>query len=173
VSALWHVGERGDIALFEPRTPGPSSPAPKRPVVWAVDEAHLDAYLLPRDCPRMCFRRTPRATAADVERFFGASTAQRVVVIEAGWFARAVASTLWLYALPTEDFVRIDANAGYFTAFRPVRPLRAEALVSPLNALLSRGTELRVVPTLRPVAAAVAASSLAFSVIRLRNATGA
>ena len=52
----------------------------------------------------------------------------------------------------------------------PVVPARVEILSDVVAALLERGVELRFVPSLWPLHDAVVASSLQFSMIRMRNA---
>lgn len=163
---LFHVSEHGEIEVFEPRT---ISGGDSRKLVWSVDSEHLCNYLLPRDCPRVCFRTEPRTSAADRERFFASGPAP-VVVIEAGWFDRAVAKSLWVYAMPDATFAQEDKNAGYFVSSSAVRPANERRIASPLAELVALGAELRVVPNLQHLAEAVVQSTLAFSCIRMRNA---
>ncbi|MGH6623092.1 MAG: DUF6886 family protein, partial [Burkholderiaceae bacterium] len=62
------------------------------------------------------------------------------------------------------------ANAGYFVSASAVTPIACHRVERPLSEMLARGVELRVLASLRGLAAAVATSSLAFSCIRMRNA---
>jgi hypothetical protein len=163
---LWHVSENPGISVFHPRL----APDHSRAVVWAIDDDHLGHYLLPRDCPRVCFRRGAAAAESDVQQFLRGDHHLRVVVIEESWFAQARDQTLWLYAMPTLSFECIDSNAGYYVTEQAVVPSSAGQLVAPLAELCARGYELRVLPSIRAFADQVARSSLAFSVIRLRNA---
>ena len=64
---LFHVSDRGDIGVFVPRV-APTDPA-MGTVVWAIDATHLGNQLLPRDCPRVCFRDGPHTTDVDRRRF--------------------------------------------------------------------------------------------------------
>jgi len=166
---LWHVSSEADIALFRPRLPPGFDAGITQPVVWAVADSHLVSYLLPRECPRVAIRRGANTSESDARRFFSPGSAEVVVFIEAPWFA-LTDQAMWIYELPDATFECADANAGYFVSSKPVVPISTRRLQSPLTELLSRKAELRVVPRLRPVAEAVAASSLSFSVIRLRNA---
>lgn len=167
---LRHVSSDPAIAFFSPRVPANPDAGVADPVVWAVDDAHLANYLVPRDCPRIAIRRGPRTAPADAARFFGDGSPRAVLFIEAPWFARASTEPLWLYTLPAATFTCADANAGYFVSRDGVAPSAVQRVDAPLAELVARGVELRVVPRLRPVAGVVAASSLAFSIIRLRNA---
>jgi len=167
---LFHVSEQAGIARFAPRLPPTPRATVQTPVVWAVDEAHLPNYLVPRDCPRVAFQLASETTARDREVFFGAAGAPRVVAIEGAWFERASSTPLWVYEFAPDGFVCGDATAGYFVCATTVTPIGCRRIESPLTELLACGVELRVLPSLRELAAAVAASSLAFSCIRMRNA---
>jgi hypothetical protein len=163
---LIHVSEHGDIERFEPRE---SVEAAGRRVVWAIDDAHLVNYLVPRECPRVCFRASADTSPADRERLL-APDLDPVVAIEARWFQRASTTPLWLYELPPEGFECVDPNAGYHVTTVAVIPRSRRTVENPLSELVSMGAELRVVPSLGSLAAAVARSTLSFSCIRMRNA---
>ena len=64
-----------------------------------------------------------------------------------------------------------DREAGYWVSTVPVTPLQIEPLGDLLDELLAQGVELRLTPALGPLQQAVAASSLHFSMIRLRKRT--
>lgn len=161
---LFHVSEEPGIERFEPR---PSEYA-EEPVVWAIDAERLRNYLVPRDCPRVTFYAGRETSVADVERFLGSSAA--VVAVESGWLERLRSCRLYCYHLPPETFECLDECAGYFVSRAPVVPAVVELFDDPIAELLKRGVELRFVPSLWSLHDAVAASSLQFSMIRMRNA---
>jgi hypothetical protein len=161
---LFHVSEEAGIERFEPR----ASEYAGEPVVWAIDAERLRNYLVPRDCPRVTYYAGRETTPADVERFLGSSPA--VVAVEGGWLECLRTCRLYCYHLPPETFECVDECAGYFVSREPVVPARVEVFEDPLAELLRRGVELRFVPNLWPLHDAVAASSLQFSLIRMRNA---
>jgi hypothetical protein len=167
---LYHVSDQADIDVFEPRASPTPSPTASEPVVWAVDEPHLANYLVPRECPRVAFYATPTTTADDRLRFFGGGSSHHVVAIEAVWFQRAIDAMLWLYEFPTASFACADQTAGYFVSRLSVVATSRRMVTNPLSALANTGAELRVLPSLQALAAAVAESTLAFSCIRMRNA---
>jgi hypothetical protein len=107
-------------------------------------------------------------TRADVERFLGSSPA--VVAVESGWLEQLRSCRLYCYHLPPATFECIDECAGYFVSRLPVIPARVEVFDDVLAELLSRGVELRFGPSLLSLRDAVVASSLQFSLIRMRNA---
>jgi hypothetical protein len=161
---LCHVSEEYGIERFEPRP----SQYTGEPVVWAIDSARLRNYLLPRDCPRVTYYAGRDTTAADLERFLGASPA--VIAVESAWLDRLRSCRLYCYQVPPETFVCIDECAGYFVSRAAVEPVGVQAYDDLLAALLGAGVELRFVPNLWSLRDAVATSTLQFSLIRMRNA---
>jgi len=161
---LFHVSETPGIERFEPR---PSSYVPD-PVVWAIDADRLCNYLVPRECPRVTFYAGPETTAADIERFLGSPRA--VVAIESGWLQRLQSCRLHCYHFSPDTFDCLDECAGYFVSRVPVVPLHVEPLDDPVAELGKRGVSLRLESNLWPLRDAVVASSLQFSMIRMRNA---
>jgi len=161
---LYHVSEHADIARFEPRVTATRPDA----VVWAIHEARLHNYLLPRECPRVTYCATPETTAADVERFLGASRA--VIAVESRWAEQLFSTSLFCYQLPEHTFVCADAGAGYYVSHTAVAPRTMKSIPHPLLAIVQRAVEVRFLPSLRELGQAVVASSLQFSLIRMRNA---
>ena len=107
MSHLFHVSEQAGTTHFEPRWPPTANAATRAPVVWAVDEAHLPNYLVPRECPRVAFQSAPNTTPRDHDAFF-AGGARHVVAIESTWFDRAISSAQWLYEFaPEQDGVAL------------------------------------------------------------------
>ena len=170
MNPLYHVSEEPNIDRFEPRIPPAMSTAAAVPVVWAVADTHLSNYLLPRECPRVAFRADPGSSEWDRERFLGLASAAPVVAIEARWFEHATNCILWLYEFAPKPFICADATAGYFVSTEAVIPVSKRCIEHPLSELLASGAELRIVPSLIGLAAAIASSTLAFSCIRMRNA---
>jgi hypothetical protein len=166
--ALFHVSEKAGIHCFEPRR---SADGKSR--VWAITDARLHNYLLPRDCPRVTFYALATTTVADRRRFLG--EADSVVAIEQGWEARALCTALSVYELPAGSFALRDAVAGYHTSDRSIIPVNETRLPNPLAAIVSRKppAEIRTLPDLWALREAVADSTLGFSIIRFRNAAPA
>lgn len=167
---LFHISDQPNIARFEPRPPPSPRPGLEGAMVWAIDLAHLHNYLLPRDCPRVTFYATPASDPADVARLMAGVSARHVVAIEAGWLPAVRAARLYQYALPPASFELNDAGAGYYISREPVAPSRVTPIDDLLAALLAHDVELRVMPSLWRLCDAVVASSLQFSIIRMRNA---
>ena len=161
---LFHVSEQPGIQWFEPRP----SEYTSEPVVWAIDTDRLRNYLVPRDCPRVTYYAGSETSPADAERFLGSSSA--VIAIESSWAERLRLCRLYCYHLPPDTFECLDECAGYFVSRVPVAPAHEEIFDDPMAELLKRGVELRFVPNLWPLRDAVVASTLQFSLIRMRNA---
>jgi hypothetical protein len=161
---LFHISEEAGITRFDPRP----SEYTDHPVVWAIDADRLHNYLVPRDCPRVTYYAGPRTTTADRERMLGLHAA--VVAIEDGWLERVQRCRLFCYLLPPQAFECFDESAGYFSSPVSVEPTRVEVFDDVINELRQRRVELRIVRNLWPLRDAVVASSLEFSIIRMRNA---
>ena len=162
--SLFHVSEDAGIRRFDPRPSEYTDDA----VVWAIDDARLCNYLLPRECPRVTYYAGRHTTTDDVERFLGDSAA--VIAVESGWYARIRATPLFCYALPPATFVCLDECAGYFVSREFVVPVSVVTINDSVTELLNRGVELRILPNLWRLHDAVVASTLQFSLIRMRNA---
>ena len=93
-----------------------------------------------------------------------------MVAIESAWWPRVRDAALWVYELPTGPFALHDAAAGYYVATEAVIPCERVSVTDVPSALLERGYELRIMPSLWALRASVIASTMAFSVIRWRNA---
>lgn len=160
---LFHVSEDPSIRQFLPRQGATDAV----PVVWAIDDERLRNYLVPRECPRVTFYASARTTAQD-RALLGAHHA--VMAIEEGWLERLTRCRLYLYHLPATTFRMIDDVAGYHTSSEPVSPARVEIIDDVVEALRARNVEVRTLPSLWELHDAVAASTLEFSMIRMRNA---
>ncbi len=167
---LYHVSENPGIHEFVPR------PAPSHfeqitgPVVFAITDTLLHNYLLPRDCPRVTFYKTPATSAYDRAQFFGQTDADYTIITEEEWKPIIHNTLLYLYEFPTESFQLLDENAGYYISTERVRPIAVTVINNCLNELASRKIDIQFVPNLWNIADAVAQSSLNFSIIRMRNA---
>lgn len=161
---LFHLSDDPGITRFEPRP----SAYTEVPVVWAISDQRIANYLLPRDCPRVCFRAGAESSGADVERFLGDETA--VIAIEADWVERVQSGKLHRYVMPNDGFVLKDEGAGYWVSYGAIEPLGVEVLDDLPGAIAAEGVTLKVMPSLWALHDAVKESSLVFSMIRMRNA---
>ena len=167
---LFHVSEQAGIGRFQPRpVPAPDSGI-EGDAVWAVDEEHLANFLLPRDCPRVTFRMAVNTTSEDKARFFAHSSARAVIAVEARWFPAISSCRLYLYEMPPKTFLLAVAPAGYYISREAVSPIAVSEMDNLVARILEREVELRILPGLWPLSDAVAASSLEFSIIRMKNA---
>jgi hypothetical protein len=159
---LFHVSETPGIAVFEPRVIADGAPK-----VWAIEQRTLSNYLLPRDCPRVCFRPSAAATPAELALLEGAAA---VIAIEAAWLDRVRTATVHIYDMPAEGFTLEDQIAGYWTSREPIVPTGRHAVDNLPDRIAEAGARLLVLPSLWPLHDKVRASALAFSLIRMRNA---
>jgi uncharacterized protein DUF6886 len=156
--ALWHVSEDPSILRFEPR----------EGLVWAIDTRHLPLYWFPRDCPRATFWAVEGTSDDDVERWLDGDRARRVHVIESAWLDSMRTARVVAYRMPDETF---EPEDRFWVSRETIEPLQVVELGDLLARHAAAAIELRIAPSLYPLWEAVAASSLDFSGIRLRNAT--
>lgn len=120
---LYHVSDDPNIARFDPRPTKPRAGPPQGEFVWALDDAHLHTYLLPRDCPRVVFFPMVDSQPEDVARFMGAATAPRVLAIDQP-LAHLVARDVELRVMPSLWELR-EAVVGSTLAFSITRMRKA------------------------------------------------
>ena len=167
---LFHISEQQGIELFEPR-PSPSAfEQITGDVVFAISDRLLHNYLLPRECPRVTYYASSDTSAADKAKFRGSSNAAYIITVESAWYQRIADTTLYCYEFPTDNFTLLDECAGYYVSYFPLKPISEQVISNPIAEILKRNIELRFTPNLKSLAAAVAKSTLNFSLIRMRNA---
>ena len=166
--ALWHYSEDPSLRRFEPRPTETNSREPA--VVWAVDTRHAPTFWFPRDCPRGCIWPVATTTAADWDRFFGHTAAQRIHVIESGWLERVQSVRLYAYRLPADSFRPHPVVGGYWVSDQPAEALEREPVEDLVGRHAGALIELRVTPSIWPFWRQVAESTVGFSGSRLRNA---
>jgi uncharacterized protein DUF6886 len=165
-----HFSEDPTIQVFVPHVAATAES--ERPLVWAVDAAIAPSYWFPRQCPRVAAWITPRTTHDDRERVLGRGATDRVHAIGHEWLGRMLTVKLFAYRLPADRFRPVGEPEPYaWVASEAVEPLGPPEPVGDLVRLhAAAGIELRLLPSLPPFWAAVKASTLGFSGIRLRNA---
>jgi hypothetical protein len=165
---LFHFSEDPTITRFVPRAPLAHPDQPPR--VWAIDAEHAALYYFPRDCPRVAFWALPRSAPEDVTRFLGYTTARWVIAIESGWLNRLRSTRLFVYHFPDDSFSTIGDEDRFYTSVETVVPTTVEPVGDLLARLVTADVELRLTPSLWPLYRAIIASTLDFSIIRMRNA---
>jgi hypothetical protein len=166
---LYHISEEEGIMLFEPR-PSPSYfESIKGDVVFAISYKLLHNYLFPRDCPRVCYYINENTSPFDKEKFFGQTSADFIIAIEAAWFKTIQQTKLYSYELPAADFILLDDCAGYYISYKTVKPLSVQPIPDVFEELFKRNIELRILPDLSKLADEIVLSTSSFSLIRMRN----
>lgn len=162
---LFHVSDEGPLTVMKPRPSPAGTPHEGTEWVWAVDDAHLPNYLLPRQCPRVCWA-TPAGGGHDLLD----SPAARVIVVEHKWAQRLLDTGLNVHQLDPAGFTLLDTIAGYWVCAHDVRVERVRRVEDCFAALAEHDVEVRLTASLWPYLDAVVANTGDFSAIRMRNA---
>jgi hypothetical protein len=163
---LLHFSDDPSIREFVPHVPR-TNPT-QAPAVWAIDAEHAPVYWFPRDCPRAAVWADDPASVPRLQARF-LTTAARVHAAELAWLERIRTTTLYVYELDPGPFQAWPEVDGQYVARSAVEPLSVRPVGDLLELHAAAGIELRFVPSLAPFWAAVVASGLPFSGIRLRD----
>ena len=164
VVKLFHVSDAGPFMIMRPRPSPAGTTYEGRSWVWAVDHEHLPHYLLPRQCPRVCW------LAADLQAPLLSSPARRVIAIEHRWAPQLLHAGLNVHELAPDGFTVLDAAAGYWVADQEVHVRAVRRVEDCLQAVAEHDVELRSTRSLWPYMDAVVATAAEYSGIRMRNA---
>jgi hypothetical protein len=147
-TVVYHFSEDPTITRFAPHVPrtNPSHPA----AVWAIDAQHAPLYWFPRDCPRVTVWPHRQSDAAGFRQAF-ATEAHRVHAIELDWLDRMRTAELHRYEFDATDFVRWPPASGQWIAEHDVEPLSITPVGDLMQAHVTAGIELRMVPSLWPL----------------------
>ena len=167
---LFHVSENANIEIFIPRTPERNDLDKSVGLIWAIDEEHLPNFLTPRDCPRVTYHIGESTNEEDKKKFFSSSSVKHAVVIESDWFNKMKEASLYLYEFDITDFELQDIIAGYYVSKLPQTPIAKYHITDVFSELIKRNTEIRIVDNLWEIADAIKASTLNYSLCRIKNA---
>jgi hypothetical protein len=166
---LFHYSEDPSIERFVPKAPKHHPDA--EPMVWAIDEWHSPLYYFPSDCPRVCFWPLSATSKEDIKRFWLDDSLRMVIAIEAHRLEELQKTTIYRYTF-NEDTFTDCRDHGVFVSDQVVTPIKVEPLKPLSEELAEAGVELRLCPTLSPIATSIIATSLHWSLIRMKFAKG-
>jgi hypothetical protein len=162
-----HFSEDPSIEVFHPHTPKTQQILGS--FVWAIDEAKSPLYWFPRQCPRVTCWPVDTTDVERARKVTGLTASHRVHAIEGGWLERVRNCDLYVYRLPGATFEAAPQGGGCISRVT-IEPLG----VAPVGDLLAKhadaGIELRLTPSLWPLADAMVDSTLQFSMVRMGNA---
>ena len=167
---LFHVSEEAQIERFVPRIPQRDDLDKNIGLVWAIDEARLPNYLLPRNCPRVTYHIGKNTNESDMKKFFSSPGHVHTVVVEGRWYKTIKKTTLYVYEFHTDDFVLQDDVAGYYVSTSVQVPKAKYTITDLFTELINRHVEIRIVDNLWPLAEEVKASTLNWSLCRMAYA---
>ncbi len=166
---LYHVSENPGIEIFEPRPSPQYYDNIKGNTVFAVSGKMLHSYLLPRDCPRVCYYAKNDSLKADIDKYIGITEKKFIICTEENWLERIKNTKLYLYKMPHENFELLDEGAGYYVSYKTIKPANINTIENLIEELEKRNAELRVMPSIKLLSEEISYSSLQYSIIRIRN----
>jgi len=167
---LYHISEVPGIKLFKPRPSLQVYDKIKGDVVFAISDEMLYNYLLPRDCPRVCYFAKTDSSQEDIDEYIGNTDKKFIINVEESWLERINNTKLHLYEMPYENFELLDEGADYYVSYKTIKPCNMFTIVNLIAELEKRNAELRALPSLKPLSQEISFSSLQFSIIRMKNA---
>lgn len=166
---MFHISEEPGIKIFNPRPSPQFYDSIKGDVVFAISDKLLHNYLMPRDCPRVTYYKGINSSEKDIKRFFGDSKADYIINVESAWKERIRDTKLYKYEFSGENFTLLDETAGYFISYKPEVPAAVTKISDAFGELGKRNIELRFLTEIQDLAKSIGASSLNFSIIRMKN----
>lgn len=145
---IFHVSEESGIQVFHPRKPTRTDLNPAQGLVWAIDDQCLPNFLMPRNCPRVCYHVGPNTSKSDKQAYISSKSCLHVVVIENKWYEPMKHTKLYLYEFDTKEFTLQDENAGYYVSETSQIPIAKLEVVDVFQELFKRNVELRFVNNL-------------------------
>lgn len=167
---LFHISEEPGIKIFTPRESPQFYDKIKGKVVFAIFDKMLHNYLLPRDCPRVCFYAGENTSGADKLKFIENSNATYVINVEERWKETMAKTKLYRYEFNPDSFEMLDENAGYYISYNEQIHVNETVIDNIFTELKNRNAELRFLPSIIKLAEQTAKSTLNYSIIRLKNA---
>jgi hypothetical protein len=134
--------------------------------LWHVSEDPGIERFVPHHRP-LHANDEPLVYAIDT-RYLGGDRTRRVHVVESAWLDRMRTTPVFAYRMPEATFEPWDR---FFVSRETVEPVECAPLGDLVALHADARIELRFAPALYPLWDSVAASTLDFSGIRLRNAT--
>lgn len=165
---LYHISENPGIEIFEPRPSPQYYDNIKGNVVFAVSGKMLHNYLLPRDCPRICYYAKSDSLKSDIDKYIGTTEKKFIICTEENWLERIKNTKLYLYKMPNESFELLDEGAGYYVSYQTIKPVNIITILNLKAELGKRNAELRVLPSLKQISQEISGSTLQFSISRMR-----
>ena len=163
---LYHFSDTPDIKKFIPRTISYSPELPR--AVWAIDEEHSVNYFFERNCPRIVYVRSENLHPDDEQKFFGDTTAKKIITIEEHRKEQLKNAVIYKYSFEEEGFELYDETSGYYVSYDEITPVKVEMMDNLHEKIPEAGAELRFIDDLHSLKDEIMKSTIdIYSIIRL------
>jgi len=119
---LFHISDDFHIEEFTPRPVRKEVWGDIEDAVWSVDHLKLQNYLLPRDCPRVCWTLNC-STSKEDEKLLLSHGGECVIFVQSNYRDLIETTKLMMYEFDVENFYLIDEVAGYYISHKKEEPL--------------------------------------------------
>jgi hypothetical protein len=165
---MYHVSE-SKIEIFYPRKSPLDAPV-QGDFVWAIGEKLVHNYILPRDCPRVCYYPKTFMQLLHYSSLFTLDKKPFVVAVPKYMYATIAKTKLYIHQFAPFNFKLIDEIANYYISSH------AETCINifEINNILAYFehnpyVELKFINDLEELKNEVVQSDLNFSIIRWKN----
>lgn len=166
---LFHLSENGNLNQFVPKPSKEMWGFEK--YVWAISEAKVHNYLLPRACPRICLTKNE---VNIIEDWVDDQGSKAYIFVPFEWVEMIAECTLYKYQFGPDHFVEIDAIAGYFVSPKIEVPVGMERIDNCLRSLSLSDVQVKFleIPQMIQLRELVLESAKEFSIIKWDNLGG-
>lgn len=166
---IYHVSENPNIRVFHP-IPAPVDAPLQGNFTWGIKGDLVQNYLLPRNCPRICFYANAQTHAVDKQSFLSPLLKSHAVYYPKRFLPLIQSTRIYVYSFLLLDFNEcIDEIAGYYISKGSIKPQNKQCIFPldafhlTLNKIHFEGLADEQLVELRQK---VIQSTLAFSIIR-------
>jgi hypothetical protein len=165
---MYHVSEN-KIEVFYPRKSPLDAPI-HGDFVWAIGEKLLHNYVLPRDCPRVCYYPKTFSQMLSYSCMFNLDKKPFVVAVPQYMFDTILNTKLYIHQFAPFNFKLIDEIANYYVSAQ----IETCINIFEINNILAYFdhnpfVELKFIKDLEELKNVVIKSDLNFSIIRWKN----
>lgn len=167
MNRLFHLSDDFEINEFRPRPVRKEVWGDLKDSVWTVNQEKLQNFMLPRNCPRVCWRLNAETSGEDKEYFESFGDQQSLIFVQKEYIDMVNHGKLMMYEFNNDNFYLVDDCAGYYVSHEVEVPTQ-RIMITDLNEWLDNlNAKLIYVDDLREYASESVRRTYDFSNIRM------